>query len=125
MIAILQIIFSILFLVAFRGSVTSLIRGSDYPLTSTSPGGRQLDNVYRFMAGVYLGVSILCAWMVFSMNEQRTLVYLVALMVFLAGMGRVISIRAHGIFDRRFAVYAIAEWLLSILIVVINFFRHP
>ncbi len=120
----LQIIFFILFLVAFRGSVTSLVKGSGDKLPNSSSGVRQLDNVYRFMAGIYLGASGICLWMVLTMNEQGTLVYLVGLMVFFAGVGRVISFQVQGIPNLRFFRYAIAELLLSLLIVGSNYFRH-
>ncbi len=124
MTAILQFVFSVLVIVTIRGSVTSLVQGSGLPLLGAKAGVRQLDNVYRFMAGTYLGVSGIFLWMVFTMDEQATLVYLVALMVFFAGAGRVISFQVHGIPDRRFGMYAIAELLLSVLIVVLNYLRY-
>ncbi len=123
MIALLEIIFLILFLVTFRGSVVSLVRGIGLPIAHATQAVRQLDNIYRFMAGAYLGVSGMCLWLVFTMDDQGTLVYLVALMVFLAGMGRVVSFLVYGIPDRRYRMYAIAELSLSVLIVVLNYVR--
>ena len=60
----------------------------------TSP---RLDNVHRFMAGVYLSTGLICLWAALSVRQQGTLVYLLALGVLLAGIGRLISIRKVGL----------------------------
>ena len=39
---------------------------------ATSP---RLDNVHRFMAGVYLGTAIICFWAAVTVRTQGTLVY--------------------------------------------------
>jgi hypothetical protein len=57
----------------------------------------RLDNVHRFMAGVYLGTGIVCLWAGITVREQRTLVYLLALGVFLAGCGRLLSMARVGL----------------------------
>ncbi|TFZ06031.1 DUF4345 domain-containing protein [Ramlibacter henchirensis] len=60
----------------------------------TSP---RLDNVHRFMAGVYLGTGIICLWAAITVRNQGTLVYLLALGIFLAGLGRLVSISQVGL----------------------------
>ena len=60
----------------------------------TSP---RLDNVHRFMAGVYLSTGMICFWAALTIREQGTLVYLLALGVFLAGCGRLLSISKVGL----------------------------
>lgn len=60
----------------------------------TSP---RLDNVHRFMAGVYLGTGFICLWTGLTIREQGPLVYLLALGVLLAGIGRLISIAKVGL----------------------------
>ena len=45
----------------------------------------RLDNVHRFMAGVYLSTGLICLWAALTIRQQGTLVYLLALGVFLAG----------------------------------------
>ena len=57
----------------------------------------RLDNVHRFMAGIYLGTGIICAWAAWTVTQQDTLIYLIALGVFLAGVGRLISISKVGL----------------------------
>lgn len=60
----------------------------------TSP---RLDNVHRFMAGIYLGTGLICLWAGITVRQQGTLVYLLALGVLIAGIGRLISIAKVGL----------------------------
>ena len=57
----------------------------------------RLDNVHRFMAGVYLSTGIICVWAAFTIRQQGVLVYLLALGVLLAGLGRLLSISKVGL----------------------------
>ncbi len=60
----------------------------------TSP---RLDNVHRFMAGVYLATGIICLWAGITVRQQGTLIYLLALGVLMGGIGRVVSMRKVGL----------------------------
>jgi hypothetical protein len=60
----------------------------------TSP---RLDNVHRFMAGVYFSTGVICLWAAITIRQQATLVYLLALGVFLAGCGRLLSMSKVGL----------------------------
>ena len=83
----------------------------------TSP---RLDNVHRFMAGVYFSTGLISLWAAVTIREQGTLVYLLALGVFLAGAGRLVSIAKVGL-PKPAAVwlgYLIPELLLPVVIVV-------
>lgn len=57
----------------------------------------RLDNVHRFMAGVYFSTGLINLWAAITIRQQGTLVYLLALGVFLAGMGRVLSVWRVGL----------------------------
>src|SRR5689334_15587255 len=57
----------------------------------------RLDNVHRFMAGVYLSMGFISAWAAVTVRQQGTLVYLIALGVFMAGLGRLLSISQVGL----------------------------
>jgi Domain of unknown function (DUF4345) len=60
----------------------------------TSP---RLDNLHRFMAGVYLATGIISFWAARTIRRQGTLVYLLALGVLFAGVGRLVSISQVGL----------------------------
>jgi hypothetical protein len=55
------------------------------------------DNVHRFMAGVYLSTGFICLWAALTVRQQGFLIYLLALGVFLAGCGRLLSISKVGL----------------------------
>ena len=52
----------------------------------------RLDNVHRFMAGVYFSTGLISLWAAITIRSQGTLIYLLALGVLLAGIGRLVSI---------------------------------
>ena len=79
----------------------------------------RLDNIHRFLAGVYLGSGLVGLWAALTIRQQRTLVFLLALTVFLGGTGRLISIMIVGL-PQPAAVwfgYLIPELLLPVVIV--------
>lgn len=57
----------------------------------------RLDNVHRFMAGVYLSTGFISFWAALTIQQQGVLVYLIALGVLCAGIGRLISISIVGL----------------------------
>ena len=81
----------------FGGSVQLYLGQPD-----TSP---RLDNVHRFMAGVYLSMGVICGWAAVTVRQQGMLVYLIAGGVFVAGCGRLLSMRKVGLPEPR------AVWL--------------
>ena len=80
----------------------------------------RLDNVHRFMAGVYLSTGFINFWAARTIRKQGTLVYLLALGVFLAGIGRLLSISQVGLPEPAavWLGYLIPELLLPVVIVV-------
>ena len=79
----------------------------------------RLDNVHRFMAGVYFSTGVISFWAARTIRQQGTLVYLLALGVLMAGMGRLLSISQVGL-PQPAAVwlgYLIPELLLPFVIV--------
>ena len=82
-----------LFLVAaialFGGSVQMLMGQPE-----TTP---RLDNLHRFMGGVYLAMGVISAWAAATIRQQGTLVYLIAFAVLMAAVGRLISISKVGL----------------------------
>jgi hypothetical protein len=80
----------------------------------------RLDNVHRFLAGIYFGCGLICLWAGITVRQQRTLVLLLGLSVFLAGMGRLWSMRIVGLPEppALWLGYLVPELLVSILMVV-------
>ena len=78
----------------------------------------RLDNVHRFMAGVYFSTGLINLWAAITIRQQGTLVYLLALGVFLAGTGRLVSISQVGLPEPAsvWLGYLVPEMLLPIVI---------
>ena len=105
-----------LFLVAFiavAGGTLQMVLGQ--PETTA-----RLDNVHRFMAGVYLSMGVICAWAGVTVRQQGTLVYLIAAGVFVAGCGRLLSMSKVGLPEPRavwlgyLAPELVLPWVLAI-----------
>jgi hypothetical protein len=85
----------------------------------------RLDNVHRFMAGVYFSTGAINLWAAWTVAEQGTLIYLLAFGVFMAGMGRLVSIAKVGL-PKPPAVwlgYLVPELLLPAIIAVAHHAR--
>ena len=81
--------------------------------------GPRLDNVHRFMAGVYLSTGFISAWAAFTLRRQDMLVLLIALGVLLAGIGRLVSISQVGLPEPTalWLAYLVPELLLPFVII--------
>lgn len=99
----------------FGGAVQMFLGQPD-----TSP---RLDNVHRFMAGVYFSTGVINLWAAITIRQQDTLVYLLALGVLLAGVGRLVSIGKVGL-PKPTAVwlgYLIPELILPFIIAIAHY----
>lgn len=86
----------------------------------TSP---RLDNVHRFMAGVYLSTGFIFLWTGVTIRQQDFLIYLLALGILLAGIGRLVSISKVGL-PKPTAVwlgYLVPELALPFIIAIAHY----
>ena len=79
----------------------------------------RLDNVHRFLAGIYLGCGFIALWAAVTIRQQRTLVYLIALAVFIAAIGRLVSMVKVGLPEPHalFLAYVISELVIPVILV--------
>jgi hypothetical protein len=113
---IVQICLFLVTAIALTGGTLQMYLGQP----DTSP---RLDNVHRFLAGVYLGSGFIALWAAITIRQQGVLVYLIALSVFLAGIGRLISISKVGLPEPSavWLGYLIRELLVPCIIVLAHF----
>ena len=76
------------------------------------------DNLHRFLAGIYLGCGIITAWVAVTIRQHGTLVYLIALAVAIAAVGRLISMAKVGLPEPHalWVGYAASELILPAII---------
>ena len=83
----------------------------------------RLDNVHRFLAGIYLGCGVISLWAAVTVRQQGTLLYLLALGVCLGALGRIVSMAKVGV-PEPYALwfgYAASELILPLIIVVAHY----
>jgi hypothetical protein len=97
--------------IAMLGGTLQMLLGQP----DTTP---RLDNVHRFMAGVYFSTGLVNLWAAVTIRRQGTLVYLLALGVLLAGIGRLVSMSQVGLPDPAavWLGYLVPELLLPFVI---------
>ena len=104
----------------FLAAAIAVLGGSLQMYLGQPDASPRLDNVHRFMAGVYLTTGIINFWAASTIRQQGTLVYLLALGVLLAGIGRLVSISQVGIPEPAavWLGYLTPELLLPVVIAV-------
>lgn len=110
---VVQICLFLVAAIAVVGGTLQLLLGQP----ETTP---RLDNVHRFMAGVYLSTGLISAWAAWTIRQQDMLVYLLAFGVLMAGVGRLASIANVGVPEPAavWLGYLVPELLLPLIIVV-------
>jgi hypothetical protein len=105
--------------IALTGGTLQMVLGQP----DTTP---RLDNVHRFMAGVYMATGAISLWAAITIREQGTLVYLIALGIFLGGCGRLLSMSKVGLPDPAavWLGYLIPELLVPVVIVLAHWATH-
>jgi hypothetical protein len=80
----------------------------------------RLDNVHRFMAGIYFGSALIALWAGVTIRRQGALVFLIALAVFFGGTGRLVSMSLVGLPDPPavWLGYLIPELLVPWVIII-------
>jgi len=63
------------------------VNGAGYFLPKETPPQVVLDNVLRFLAGVYFGMGFLLAWSLFNVRKLDELIYFLGIVVCGSGLG--------------------------------------
>ena len=111
-----------LFLVA----AISLFGGTLQMLMGQPETTPRLDNVHRFMGGVYLSMGIISLWAAVTIRQQRTLIYLIAFGVAMAAFGRLLSISKVGLPEPAsvWLAYLIPELVFPVIIAAAHWATH-
>ena len=99
---VIQVCLFLLAAIAFLGGTLQMVLGQP----ETTPA---LDNVHRFLAGIYFSMGPIAIWVAATIKRHNTLVFLLAFTALMGGIGRLISMSIVGLPDSRFLVYLIPE----------------
>ena len=78
----------------------------------------RLDNIHRFMAGIYFSMGPLAIWTALTIRKHNHLIFFLAFSVFMAGIGRLISMSIVGVPDNIFLIYLVPEISLPFIMIV-------
>ncbi|WP_411824594.1 DUF4345 domain-containing protein [Leptospira sp. 'Mane'] len=83
----------------------------------------RLDNLHRFMAGIYFSAGLISGWAAWTIRTQSTLVYLLAFAVFFAAVGRLVSMSIVGLPEpaATWIGYLIPELVIPVIIMIAHF----
>jgi hypothetical protein len=119
----LQVLLGIVSLICLLGGMNLLLKGAGSFLPETSPPQRTLDNLFRFLSGIYFGLGFLMAWVVFHFHEITDLIYFIGLVVIFSGLGRLYSRLKVGSAGKYFDYIMIVEIGLGISIMLLQYLR--
>jgi hypothetical protein len=119
----LRILLIILSLICLLGGLNLLIKGADYFLPETTPPQRILDNLVRFLSGIYFSLGFLMAWVVFNLSEFNELIYFIGIVVVFSGLGRLYSRTKVGSAGKYFDFIMLFEIFLGISVIVLQYLR--
>ena len=118
----LIILLGMVALICLLGGMNLLIKGTPTFLPKTLPPQPIMDNLFRFLSGLYFGLGFLMAWVVFNVHKLHGLIYFIGIAVTFSGLGRLYSkvkVGSAGTYFERIMVFEIA---LGITIVVLQYF---
>lgn len=119
----IQFILGIVSLICLLGGANLLIKGAGYFLPANVPKQVVLDNVVRFLAGIYFGMGFLLAWAVCHVYEVNDLIYFLGMVVCFSGLGRLYSRIKVGPGSKYLLFVMLFEILLGIALIVLQYFR--
>ena len=108
---IIQICLFLLAAISLFGGALQMYLGEP----ETSP---RLDNIHRFMAGVYFSMGPLAIWVAITIRKHNHLIFFLAFSVLMAGIGRLISMSIVGLPSEIFLIYLIPELSLPFIMII-------
>lgn len=116
----LGILLGLVAFICLVGGMNIMLKGAMYFLPKDITSQPVLDDLVRFLAGIYLGGSFLFAYATFHVNELGNIIYCLGIMIVFSGLGRLYSRLKLGTAGRYFDIIMLVEILLGILIIILN-----
>ena len=120
---ILRILLGLVTLICLLGGLNLLIKGAGSFLPESSPKQPALDNLFRFLSGIYFSMGFLMLWVDFNFNLVGDLIYFIGIIVIFSGLGRLYSRLKVGSAGTYYDSMMVAEIILGICIVGLEYLR--
>ncbi|MEO6948136.1 MAG: DUF4345 domain-containing protein [Ginsengibacter sp.] len=119
----IKILLGIVSLICFLGGINLLLKGANSFLPENTPPQRILDNLFRFLSGIYFSMAFLIAWVIFHFQHETDLIYFLGIPVIFSGLGRLYSRVKVGSAGKYFDNIMIFEIALGTAIILLQYFR--
>ncbi len=119
----IQILLGIVTLICLLGGTNLLLKGANSFLPPNTEPVKILDNLFRFLSGIYFSLGFLVGWVIFHLEKDNGLVYFVGLVVIFSGLGRLYSRSKVGSAGKYFDSMMIVEIVLGSAIIILQYFR--
>jgi hypothetical protein len=120
---ILQILLAMVALICLLGGMNLLLKGAHAFLPPGTPPQLVLDNLVRFLSGMYFSLGFLMVWLVLNVNKAEDVIYFIGIVVTFAGLGRLYSRMKVGSAGKYFDNITVLEIVLGIVIVLLQYLR--
>ncbi|TAN14196.1 MAG: DUF4345 domain-containing protein [Chitinophagaceae bacterium] len=116
----LTILLVLVTLICFLGGANLLIKGAKPFMPTGVAVPPVLDDLLRFLSGIYFGLGFLMAWVLFHLREVNDLVYFIGIVVIFSGLGRLYSRIKVGTAGKYFDTMMIVEIILGLVIIILK-----
>jgi hypothetical protein len=123
MVLALQILLGLVALICLLGGMNLLLKGAGSFLPQNIAQPAVLDNLFRFLSGIYFSLGFLMAYVVFNLHQINDLIYFIGIVVIFSGLGRLYSRIKVGPSTNNLKFIMIFEIILGIAIVVLEYLR--
>jgi hypothetical protein len=119
----LRILLGIVALICFLGGINLLLKGAMRFLPEEMPPQLVLDNLVRFLAGIYFASGFLFTYAVFYTSALESMIYIFGITVIFSGLGRAYSRFKLGSAGKYFDFIMAFEVVLGLSIIALKYFE--
>jgi len=117
-----SILIGLVALIGFLGGMNLMLKGAMKFLPKETPPQPILDNLVRFLSGIYFGAGFLFAYAAFNVGTLGDVVYFLGLIVLFSGLGRLFSRIKIGSAGQYFDIIMFVEIILGLAIITLQWF---
>ena len=119
----LSILLGLVGLICFLGGLNVMLKGAMYFLPKETPTQPILDDLVRFLSGIYFASGFLFAYAAFNIPEIGHIPCFLGIMVTSSGLGRLYSRSKVGPAGAYFDFIMVVEILLGLAIILLQWLR--
>jgi hypothetical protein len=119
----LRILLGIVALICFLGGINLLLKGAMRFLPEEMAPQLVLDNLVRFLAGIYFASGFLFTYAVFYTSALGSMIYFFGITVIFSGLGRAYSRYKVGSAGKYFDFIMALEVVLGLSIIALKYFE--